>query len=85
MPRLKHIDWLRGVAVLAMELLHGESLAERLERAGSIPAEEALPLAMQLAAGLEAAHRAGVVHRDFKTANVMLVRGENCPRVVTPT
>jgi tetratricopeptide (TPR) repeat protein len=70
------------VAVLAMELLRGESLAERLERAGPIPAEEARRLAIELAAGLEAAHRAGIVHRDFKSANVMLVRGENGPRPV---
>ena len=59
--------------LLAMELLHGESLADRLRREGRLSPAEALPLVRQMAYGLAAAHRVGVVHRDFKSQNVMLV------------
>jgi serine/threonine-protein kinase len=59
---------------LTMELLRGESLADRLEK-GRLNTAEALPIVEQIAAGLQAAHEVGVVHRDFKSANVMLVTG----------
>src|SRR5262245_9110026 len=49
----------------AMELLHGQTLADRIRR-GRLTREEAFPIAVQLAEGLEAAHRAGIVHADFK-------------------
>ena len=62
------------VVVLAMEFLNGETLADRLLREGRLTIAEALPLARQMASGLTAAHRAGVVHRDFKSLNVMLVK-----------
>jgi predicted ATPase len=61
---------------LTMEVLRGETLEERLRVRGRLSPESALPIAEQMAAGLGAAHQAGVVHRDFKTANVMLVRGD---------
>ncbi len=57
---------------LVLELVEGENLAERLLRAGPIPLEEALPIALQIAGGLEAAHESGVVHRDLKPGNVMV-------------
>ncbi|HEY2798185.1 MAG TPA: tetratricopeptide repeat protein [Thermoanaerobaculia bacterium] len=60
------------VTFLTMELLSGETLAHRLARGGRIRPEDALPLVEQMAAALGAAHDAGVVHRDFKSANVML-------------
>jgi serine/threonine protein kinase len=56
-----------------VELLSGETLSDRLIRTGRIDTAEVLPLVMQLAAGLTAAHEAGVIHRDFKSANVMLL------------
>ena len=56
----------------AMELLHGQTLADRI-RAGRLTRDEAFPIAVQLAEGLQAAHRAGIVHADFKSANVILV------------
>ena len=62
------------IIVLAMEFLNGETLADKLQRDGRLTTAEALPLARQMAAGLSAAHRAGVVHRDFKSLNVMLVK-----------
>ncbi len=58
---------------LSMELLDGETLAERLDRRGPMSPREALPLLRQMAAALSAAHAAGVIHRDFKSGNVMLV------------
>ena len=63
------------IALLTMELLLGETLAARIERGGPLPMEQALTLGRQMAEGLEAAHRCGVVHRDFKSGNVMLVPG----------
>jgi len=63
-----------GTLFLTMELLDGETLAERLRR-GRMATLEALPIVTQMAAALDAAHQAGVVHRDFKTSNVMLASG----------
>ena len=54
---------------LVMELVDGETLAERISR-GAIPVEDALPLFLQIAEGLEAAHNRGVIHRDLKPLNV---------------
>jgi Tol biopolymer transport system component len=53
-----------------MELVSGETLAERLKREGAIPVEEALKIGVQIAEALEAAHEKGIVHRDLKPANV---------------
>ena len=61
------------VVFLTMELLEGETLADRLRRQGRMCCEEALPLIRQMAEGLAAAHRERVVHCDFKPGNVMLV------------
>ena len=62
----------QGTPWLAMELLPGPTLAERLEREGSLPIRDALEVARALLGGLEALHQAGVVHRDLKPANVGL-------------
>ncbi len=58
---------------LTMEMLEGETLAQRLLRTGAMTTEVAFPLVAQIVAGLAAAHRAGIVHRDLKCSNVMLV------------
>jgi eukaryotic-like serine/threonine-protein kinase len=66
-----------GLPFIVMELLGGETLADRIERQGRLPAAEAAKIAGQVAAALQAAHDAGVIHRDVKPANVMLTpRGE---------
>src|SRR5262249_37928765 len=56
---------------LILELVEGETLAERIAR-GPIALEEALRIAIQMAEGLEAAHDKGIVHRDLKPANVKI-------------
>ena len=56
-----------------MELLRGETLSERINRAGCYSTDAAWPLISQIASGLEAAHRAQIVHRDLKPGNVILV------------
>ena len=64
----------RGRPFLVMELLKGESLADRLEREGSLPLSLAAAITAQLCRALHVAHVAGVVHRDLKPANVFLSR-----------
>jgi len=60
-----------GQHFLVLELIEGETLAERIER-GPIPVSEAVPLAIQIAEGLEAAHERGMIHRDLKPANIKI-------------
>lgn len=67
------IEETAGKAYLVMELIDGESLAERLRRA-PLSIEEALKIAASIATGVAAAHDEGVVHRDIKPGNVMLGR-----------
>ena len=58
-----------GVQALVLELVEGPTLADRIAQ-GSIPLEEALAIATQIAEALEAAHARGIVHRDLKPANI---------------
>jgi hypothetical protein len=61
-----------GIPFLAMPLLKGESLEERLRREGRLPLPEVLRIGREMAEGLEAAHASGLVHRDVKPSNVWL-------------
>jgi serine/threonine protein kinase/Tfp pilus assembly protein PilF len=56
---------------IAMEFVEGETLRDRL-RKGPLKAEDALTIAVQIAAGLGEAHRKGIIHRDIKSANIMV-------------
>jgi serine/threonine protein kinase len=83
----KHVCWRRSIIpisrpftalknpadgkFLVMELVLGETLAERIKR-GPIPLDEALPIAKQIAEALEAAHEKGIIHRDLKPPNIKI-------------
>jgi serine/threonine protein kinase/Tfp pilus assembly protein PilF len=60
---------------LTMKLISGETLESRIERLGKIAEDEARTIVEQMAAALAAAHKAGILHRDVKTSNVMLEQG----------
>jgi serine/threonine protein kinase len=68
---IHNFDEAGGVRFLVLELVEGETLADRLER-GAIPIDESLAIAKQICEGLEAAHEKGIVHRDLKPANVKI-------------
>ena len=70
--RVYDIDEEDGHTFLSMEYVDGEDLASLLKRIGRFPEERAIEIAGQICAGLAAAHQRGVVHRDFKPANVMI-------------
>jgi eukaryotic-like serine/threonine-protein kinase len=68
-----------GLPFLVMELLEGETLAERLVREGVLPLPDVVEIGAQILAGLAAAHASGVVHRDIKPANVFLQQRVGVP------
>lgn len=72
----------RGVPFLAMKLLQGESLEDRLCRASRLPVPEVLRIGREVAEGLAAAHSRGLVHRDIKPANIWLEEGRDRVKIV---
>jgi serine/threonine-protein kinase len=68
------------VHFLVMELVEGETLQERIAR-GVLPPDEAIPIAVEIAEAIEAAHEKGIIHRDLKPANIKLT-SENQVKVL---
>src|ERR1700737_2969697 len=62
-----------GTAFLVMQYLEGETLEARLKK-GTLPLDQALQYAIQIAEALATAHKAGIVHRDLKPGNIMLTK-----------
>ena len=73
-PNIAHIFGVEkagGTFALAMELVEGPTLADRIAR-GAVPLDEVIPIANQIADALESAHEQGIIHRDLKPANIKL-------------
>ena len=70
---LYSFEEISGRHLLVMELVEGETLADRLLK-GPLPPDQVLKTGIEIASALDAAHRAGIVHRDLKPGNVMLTR-----------
>ena len=63
-----------GTDFLVMELLEGETLADRIKNKGALPLAELVKIGSEIADALDRAHRAGIVHRDLKPGNIMLTK-----------
>ena len=72
MCRVYDIGEVHGELYLSMEYVDGEDLAALLKRIGRLPIDKGVEVARKLCAGLGAAHARGVLHRDFKPANIMI-------------
>ncbi|HEV3255835.1 MAG TPA: serine/threonine-protein kinase, partial [Gemmataceae bacterium] len=72
----------RGVPFLAMKLLQGETLDERLKREGQLLVHEVVRIGREIAEGLAAAHEQGLIHRDIKPANLFLEAGNGRVKIV---
>ncbi len=63
------------VPFFTMEFIEGETLGQRVRRTGALAFDEALAMATQIARAIDAVHRAGIIHRDLKSSNVLLAAG----------
>jgi serine/threonine-protein kinase len=70
--RVFDIGELEGRHFLSMEFIDGDDLSSLLKRIGRLPSERAIEIGRQLCVGLSAIHHAGILHRDFKPANVII-------------
>jgi tetratricopeptide (TPR) repeat protein len=70
--RIHDLGTIDGIKYITMPYIQGDDLARIMRRDGKLPVDRTLKLARQIAAGLAAAHQAGVVHRDLKPANIMI-------------
>ena len=76
-PNIGAIHGIEDIGIgkaLVLELIEGPTLADRIA-AGVIPPDEAIEIALQIAAGLDCAHEKGIVHRDLKPANIKVAAG----------
>jgi tetratricopeptide (TPR) repeat protein len=65
-----------GRFFMVLELIIGESVKQRIQRLGTIPAAEAIPIIREAAVGLDCAHQKGIIHRDIAPDNLMMVKDE---------
>jgi tetratricopeptide (TPR) repeat protein len=70
--RIHDLGEIDGIKYITMPYVQGRDLATVLREGGRLPIAQALPLAREIAGGLQAAHEAGVVHRDLKPPNIMI-------------
>jgi serine/threonine protein kinase len=70
--RIHDLGEFEGIKYITMPYIQGTDLGDILTKQGTLAVPEALPIASQIAAGLLAAHDAGVIHRDLKPANIMI-------------
>ena len=70
-----------GIHYLAMEYIEGETLSKWMEREGRLPWRAAVEVALQVARGLEHAHKLGLVHRDIKPDNILLDRPSRLAKI----
>jgi serine/threonine protein kinase len=63
------------IPYLVMQFIDGRTLQQKLDRGGPLPLKEVLRIGLQIAEGLAAAHRQGLIHRDIKPANILLENG----------
>jgi eukaryotic-like serine/threonine-protein kinase len=71
-----------GLPYLVMDLADGPTLGERIKLSGALPARRAVPLFIQICDALAHAHNRGIIHRDVKPGNILLVRSEQGDEVV---
>jgi serine/threonine protein kinase len=74
------VDEATGTPFIAMELIDGETLGDRLRREGRIPWQQAVDWTHSLARALHEAHQQGIIHRDIKPANIMINR-QGTPKI----
>ena len=77
-----HVGTESGAPYIVMPLLKGEALDKHLKRGGALAPAEVVRIGREIAAGLDAAHARGLVHRDMKPANVWLDEGTGAPAVL---
>jgi eukaryotic-like serine/threonine-protein kinase len=70
------------ISFFTLELLSGETLKALLDRVGRLPVDQARPILSQVAAGLDAVHAVGVLHRDLKSDNIFLRKTAEGPQAV---
>ena len=71
-----------GAHYMVWEYIDGENLAQKLRARGTIPPREAVRLVIQTLQGLEAIHRAGIIHRDISPENLMITREDDSVKII---
>jgi tetratricopeptide (TPR) repeat protein len=75
--RIHDMGEIDGIKYITMPYIQGSNLEATIKKTGKLPASRALAIGRQIASGLQAAHEVGVVHRDFKPANILIDAEDN--------